>query len=182
MFVAGGSKNRTWSSYRKDQENLVQAPDPGADEHLASINEYNCPMSWGVVVLVRKDLTKFFEQVFLFPNTNTISLSTQSQNSNTPTFFHFVYVPCEENGKVMWEEMLGVLKPMSCATHWLAGDFNCYLSTRDSKPGLITAPKALRSIIKELDLCDTWRGVDPANELLYTPTFGRINKASAWGE
>ena len=29
VFVAGGSKNRTWSSYRKDQENLVQAPDPG---------------------------------------------------------------------------------------------------------------------------------------------------------
>ena len=181
VLVAGDQKNKTWAEYRKAQEALITHPDPRADDHLASINEYKCQMSGGVVLLIRKDLARYFEQVFLLPGTNTISLQTFTPNSPTPTFMHFLYVPGDLHGKAFWEGARKALKPLTSATHWLMGDLNCYISSRDSRPGQITAPKPLRRLIKELDLCDTWRHFLPENASQFTPTFGRPNKASAIG-
>lgn len=183
VFVTGESKNKLWKDYRESEENkaLKYRSNTLIDKQLISINEQKCQTLGGVVLLIRKDICKYFERVFLLPGNNAISISTVTPNTPNPTIFHFVYAPGGQQGKVFWEDSLRALKPTINATHWLIGDLNCYLSSRDSRSKDITAPKPLRTLMKVLNLIDIWRQHNPANELQFTPTFGRPNKTTLLG-
>lgn len=175
VMATGESKNKLWKKYREEEETIAHKYTSTTliDRHLASIYEHKYQASGGIVLLIRKDINKYFERVFLLSGNNAISISTTTPNTPNPTIFHFIYAPGGQPGKVFWEDALKALKPATSATHWVIGDLNCYLSSRDSRNKDITAPKPLRTLIKELDLCDTWRQYKPENEQQFTPTFGR---------
>ena len=130
----------------------------------------------GVVVIVKSHLKEFFTETNMIPDNRGITLHSSKLEPGYNTFLHFVYGPptSKESGE-FWESVRKALnkKPSPKNTHFIIGDLNVHMDKHldAGSSGSMRRPKALKQIIRDFSLVDTYR---TENKNKRVPTYYRV--------
>ncbi len=92
-----------FKKYRNTEEiNIKEAThlsDKEKEEEFLKINEFNSTFYERVLVLVKKKITKYLEQIHIMPEDRRVIIVTKILYENDPIYMHFIYAPPKQNDK-----------------------------------------------------------------------------------
>jgi exonuclease III len=121
---------------------------------------YNIKYTKGLILLIKKEIRKFFAEISMIPDNRGITLMTKTIEEKYNTFLHFIYSLAKlQEAEKFWENTETILrkKEPNKNKYILIGDLNIQLEKEDSNTGeKIKLPKHFKTTLKTNALDDTY--------------------------
>jgi exonuclease III len=122
---------------------------------------YNIHFKREMILLIKKDIRKYFSEIVMIPDNREITLMTNKIEEKYNTFIHFIYRPAKpQEVENFWKCTEDILrkKDIGKNKHILIGDLNVQFGKEDSNIGKKTKlPEFFKKILKTNSLDDTYK-------------------------